>query len=109
MREYPGGFELMVLLAVLRAGDAAYGVSIGREIEAQSRRSVSLGSVYAALERLEAKELVSSAIGDSTPERGGRAKRYFRVTPRGLRVVKETQRTLVALWTKVPVLKGGAA
>jgi PadR family transcriptional regulator, regulatory protein PadR len=108
-REYLGGFELVVLLAVLRAGEDAYGVTIGRDIETQSGRHTSLGSVYAALERLEGKALVTSQMGEPTPERGGRAKRYFRVTTRGIRAVKETQRTLVSLWTTIPALKGGAS
>jgi DNA-binding PadR family transcriptional regulator len=98
-------FELMILLAILRVGDDAYGVPIAREIEVTGGRRVLLGAVYAALDRLEHRELVSSSVGEPTPERGGRAKRFFRVTPRGLRAVKETQRALTALWTGVP-LKG---
>lgn len=98
-------FELMLLLATLRAGDVAYGVEIAREIERTGGRSVLLGAVYVALDRLEQNGLMSSAIGDPTPKRGGRAKRFFRVTPRGLRAVKETQQALVALWSDVPQLK----
>lgn len=98
-------FELMILLATLRAGNDAYGVVIAREIERTGRRRVLLGAVYTALDRLERNGLVSSSIGDPTPERGGRAKRFFRVTARGLRAVKETQQALVALWTDVPQLK----
>ena len=98
-------FELMILLAALRAGDDAYGVQIAREIETTSGRRVMLGAVYAALDRLEERELVRSTLGDPRPERGGRAKRFFRVTPRGIRAVRETQNALVALWTDVPQLK----
>jgi DNA-binding PadR family transcriptional regulator len=98
-------FELMLLLATLRSGDEAYGVEIAREIERTGGRSVLLGAVYVALDRLEEYGLVSSTVGDPTPKRGGRAKRFFRVTPRGLRAVKETQQALVALWTDVPQLK----
>lgn len=98
-------FELMLLLATLRAGDDAYGVEIAREIERTGGRSVLLGAVYVALDRLEQNGLMSSKIGDPTPKRGGRAKRFFRVTPRGLRAVKETQQALVALWSDVPQLK----
>ena len=101
-------FELMILLAVLRV-DKPYGVTIAREIEATAGRSVLLGAVYAALDRLEERGLVASRIGDPRPERGGRARRYFRVTPRGLRALKDTQRALVALWTKVPQLEGGTS
>jgi DNA-binding PadR family transcriptional regulator len=98
-------FELMILLAALRVGDDAYGVLIAREIERTGGRSVVMGAVYTALERLERNGFVSSSIGEPTPERGGRAKRFFKVTPRGLRAVKNTQRALVALWTDLPELK----
>jgi len=100
-------FELMILLATLRTGDGAYGVQIAREIEATSGRTVLLGAAYAALDRLERNGLVASTVGDPTPERGGRAKRFFQVTPRGVKAVKDTQRALVALWTGIPQLKEG--
>src|SRR5687767_13231820 len=99
-------FELMILLSILRNGDAAYGVTIAREIEQIGGRRAVLGAVYAALERLERNGLVSSTVGEPTPERGGRAKRFFDVTTQGMRAVKETQRALVALWKGVPELKG---
>ena len=76
-------FELMILLAILRVGEHAYGVPIAREIETTGRRNVILGAVYAALERLETNGLVSSRMGNPSPERGGRAKRFFDVTPQG--------------------------
>jgi DNA-binding PadR family transcriptional regulator len=99
-------FELMILLATLRAGDGAYGVTIAREIERTGGRTVVLGAVYTALDRLERNRMVTSDVGDPTPERGGRAKRFFRVTPEGIRAVKDMQRALVALWTGIPELKG---
>jgi PadR family transcriptional regulator, regulatory protein PadR len=102
-------FELMILLATLRTGDDAYGVGIAREIERTGGRSVLLGAVYAALDRLERNRLVSSELGESTPERGGRAKRFFRLTPDGIRAVHETRRALEALWTDIPQLKGHRA
>jgi PadR family transcriptional regulator PadR len=95
-------FELMVMLALTRLGEHAYGVVIAREIEASSGRTVVLGSIYAALERLEHKGFVSSLRGDPTPERGGRAKRYFQLTRRGAREVRDAQRTLVNLWQGMP-------
>ena len=106
---YLGEFELMVLLALMRLGDDAYGVPISREIEQRSGREVALGSVYAALERLEEKGLVESRLGDPTAERGGRAKRYFRMTESGLRDVRQTQRALVSLWKDLAELKRGFA
>ena len=104
-----GDFELMVMLALLRLGDDAYGVPISREIEQQSGREVALGSVYATLERLEGRGLVSSHLGKPTAERGGKAKRYFRVTSNGLRKVKETRRTLIKLWHGLPELEGASS
>ena len=104
-RELLTDFELMILLATLRVGDEAYGVEIAREIEATSGRRVLLGAAYAALDRLERNGLVSSTIGSPTAKRGGRAKRFFRVTARGVRAARETQRALVALWQGIPQLK----
>jgi len=108
-REGLGNFELMVLLAVVRVGEDAYGVPIARTIQEKSGREVFLGSVYAALTRLEEKGLVASTVGDPTSERGGKAKRYFRITAKGLREAREAQRTLVSLWRGLPELQGGAA
>ena len=72
-------------------------------------REVALGSVYASLERLQEKDLVTSQLGEATAERGGRAKRYFRLTDGGLAAVRETQRSLVNLWSGLPELEGGTA
>jgi PadR family transcriptional regulator PadR len=104
-RRYLGELELMLLLAVIRLGEEAYGVTISHELEAYRRRTVSLGSVYAAMERLEVKGLVISSLGDPTPERGGKAKRYFRITKEGLRQVHETRQTLIKMWKALPEAK----
>lgn len=98
-------FELMLLLATLRIGESAYGVEIAREIERTGGRPVLMGAAYTALDRLERRGLIASTIGQPTAERGGRAKRFFKVTPRGLQAVKETQKALMALWTDIPQLK----
>jgi DNA-binding PadR family transcriptional regulator len=105
-RSYLGELELMLLLAITHLGDEAYGVPISRELETHRGRDVSLGSVYAALERMESKGLVASTLGDPTPERGGKAKRYFRITKEGLRQVHETRRVLTQLWRRLPELNG---
>ena len=99
-------FELMVLLALIRLGDDAYGVPISREIEERSGREVPIASIYSALERLAGKGFVTSELGDPTPERGGRAKRYFEVTALGLREVRDVKATLVKMWRGL-VLEGG--
>lgn len=106
-RGHFGEWELMVLLALMRLGDDAYGVPICREIEAQTGREVAVGSVYATLERLQEKGFVSSELGQPTAERGGRAKRYFRVTAQGVNQVRKTQRALMSLWNGLPQLERG--
>lgn len=108
-RAYVSTFELMVMLALARLGDDAYGVQIAAEIEGHSRRDVALGSVYAALDRLQTKGFATSQLGDPTPERGGRAKRYFRLTAKGVREARDAQRTLIGLWRGLPQLKGEPA
>src|SRR5262249_3449140 len=105
-RDQLGNFELMVILALIRCGDNAYGVPICEELEKRTGREAAVGSVYAALERLEEKGFVTSELGEPTSERGGRAKKYFRVTAGGLKEVRETQRSLVKLWQRLPELKG---
>ena len=102
-------FELMILLAILRVADDAYGVRIAREIEETAGRSAQLAAIYAALDRMESRGLVGSTLGEPTPERGGRAKRLFRVTPKGLTQAKDTQQALTALWSNLPQLRGGRA
>jgi DNA-binding PadR family transcriptional regulator len=111
MREhaYLGEFELILLLTILRLGDDAYGVPLSRELCQLRGSDVSVGSVYAALDRLELKGLISSRLGGATAERGGRAKRYFRVTEVGLRSVEETRRVLTKLWKVLPSTGGELA
>ena len=105
-REALGNFELMVLLAVLRVGEDAYGVPIARAIEHSTGKPVILASVYNTLERLEEKGLVRSTIGQPTAERGGRAKRYFSMTAAGLREVRAAKKALTVLWRGIPVHEG---
>jgi PadR family transcriptional regulator, regulatory protein PadR len=105
-RESLGHFELLVLLALLRQGDEAYGVPIARAIEQGTGKPVILASVYNTLERLEQKGLVRSTFGDPTPERGGRAKRYFVATAAGLREVRAAKKALTVLWRGLPVHGG---
>ena len=103
------GFELMVMLAVIRLGDEAYGVPISEEIERSTGSEVVLGSVYAALTRLQEKGLVNSELGESTAERGGRAKKYFRPTAKGVRDVRDARRAFMKLWRGLPQIEGGNA
>jgi DNA-binding PadR family transcriptional regulator len=89
--ELLGSLEHIVLLAVARLGPGAYGMTVRREIEKRTGRNVSIGAVYATLERLEAKGYVSSSIGQPTAERGGRAKRHFRMEAAGDRALTASQ------------------
>jgi len=107
-KEQVGKLELMVLLALLRVGHDAYGVPIAQEIH-DIGSNVSIGSVYAALDRLERKGYVTASLGDPSPERGGRAKKYFEITAKGLREVRDSQRMLTGLWRNLSILKGELA
>src|SRR5262249_52174393 len=95
-RTYLGKFELIVMLVLIRLDEEAYGVPISTELKRITGREVALGSIYAALERLEQKGMITSTLGDPTAVRGGRAKRYFRVTPRGEIAVNMTRTALVS-------------
>lgn len=94
---YLGEFEHLVLLALLRLGEDAYGVTVRKEIEARTRREVSLGAAYSTLDRLETKGYVTSFYGGATDQRGGRSKRFFRITSEGLVAVNETQRAVASM------------
>ena len=100
--EHLGEFEELTLLAVLALGSGAYGVPVQELIERTAGREVTLGSVYAALERMERKGLLASAFGDAIAERGGKRRRLFQVTATGVRAVHETRRAREALWNAVP-------
>jgi len=87
-----GEFEQMVLLAILRLKGEAYGVSIRAEISNRTGRDIAPGALYTTLERLEAKGLLKSRVGDPTPERGGRAKRYYTVSGVGIKAIARAER-----------------
>jgi DNA-binding PadR family transcriptional regulator len=87
-----GEFEQVVLLAILRLNDSAYGVTIRNEIGKCTGRDPVPGALYTTLDRLEGKGLVRSRVGDPTPERGGRSKRYFSVSAKGVKAVTEALR-----------------
>jgi DNA-binding PadR family transcriptional regulator len=96
--EHLGEFEQIVLLAVLRLGSGTYGAAIRREIEARTRRALTVGALYRTLDRLEAKGYVRSWFGDPTPERGGRSKRHFEIRPLGVRTLRASHEALTAMW-----------
>ena len=86
-----GGFETLLLLAVIRLDGLAYGVTVREELKKHARKDVAVGAIYTGLDRLAQKGFVESWTGDPTPERGGRAKRFYRVTASGVRAIRETQ------------------
>ena len=104
-RDYLGEFEHIVVLALLRLEDRAYGVTVRQEIEFRTQREVSIGAVYATLDRLETKGYVKSHHGDPTPERGGRSKRFFRVTAKGVAAVNRTQRVLQSMAERLDLIR----
>jgi DNA-binding PadR family transcriptional regulator len=98
MSDNLGTFEQAVLLAILRLGSAAYGRAILSDAEARLAREVAAGAVYATLDRLEGKALVISKLTPGTPERGGRARRYYSVTAAGVRALNDAKSTADNLW-----------
>jgi DNA-binding PadR family transcriptional regulator len=104
-RDYLSQLELMVLLAILRIRENAYGMSIAREIEQHSGRELALAGIYTALKRLEERGLVSSRRGAPTPERGGKARTFFDVTATGLKAVRSTHATFSRLSAGLKELK----
>jgi PadR family transcriptional regulator, regulatory protein PadR len=86
-----GSLEHLVLLALVRLGDGAYGMTVRREIEERTGRSLSIGAIYATLDRLETKRYISSSMGEATAARGGRAKRLFRIEGRGEQALGASQ------------------
>ena len=90
MAQHLGEFEQLLLFALLRLGDHAYGMTLRRAIEDRTGRSVSAGAVYTTMERLEARGFVSSRFGDPTPQRGGRRKKHYRLEAAGAQALHRT-------------------
>ncbi len=84
-----GEFEYLLITAAVRLGDDAYGAAIREEITATTGRSCSIGALYTTVDRLQAKGLLKTWMGAATPQRGGRAKRMVRVTPKGVQAAKD--------------------
>ena len=92
-----GDFEQLVLLGVLRLEDAAYGAAIRQEIHARSGRDVSINAVYTTLDRLEGKGLLKSWVGDPTPQRGGRRRKFYALRPAGVAALRQAYRAFTAM------------
>jgi|SRR3954452_2069131 PadR family transcriptional regulator PadR len=106
--DFVGEFELYVMLALAHLGDDAYGVTIRREIEARTSRTVAIGAVYATLARLEDKGLVRFKLSDPQPVQGGRARKYFTLSRSGVRMLRHSTLMLAQMIAGLsPELKGG--
>lgn len=92
-----GDFEQLVLLGVLRLGDEAYGASIRQEIHARSGRDVSINAVYTTLERLQGKGFLRSWVGEPTPQRGGRRRKFYALRPSGEAALRHAYRAITAM------------
>lgn len=101
-----GEFEQLILLAILRLGEDAYGVTIRTELAERGGRNVAPGALYTTLERLEAKGVITSRMGDPTPQRGGRAKRYVTVTAAGMQALTRALQAYERLLDGLDVLRG---
>jgi PadR family transcriptional regulator, regulatory protein PadR len=93
-----GEFEQLVLLAVIRLGEGAYAVPVRVEIEERTQRAASRGAIYITLDRLEEKGFLRSHLADGTAERGGRQRRYYRITPAGERALENSWQALKRMW-----------
>jgi PadR family transcriptional regulator PadR len=109
MSDVLGTFEQAVLLALVRLRTAAYGRAILKEVEARLARDVAAGAVYATLERLEAKGLISSRLAAGTPVRGGRARRYYSLEAAGVEALNESKAAVDTLWRGLAWPLGGRA
>jgi PadR family transcriptional regulator, regulatory protein PadR len=103
-----GEFETLVLMAVMRLDGDAYGVRIQEEIEDRASRHCSFGALYTTLDRLEQKGYLCSRIGEKTAERGGRAKKYFRLTAAGSSALKQAYRATQHMAEGLDPILGGA-
>lgn len=105
-KKFLGEFEQVVLLALLRLKEQAYGAAIRQLLDEQINRDVAIGALYSTLERMEKKGLVTSKLGEATAERGGRAKRFFSVTAAGEGALKRSRSAMDTMWQGVSVFSG---
>lgn len=101
-RDSLGEVEHLLMVAVLRLGEGAYGVTIHREVESRAEREIALGAIYTALDRLEQKGFVRSALSAPTAERGGRSKRTYSLQARGLTALRQSRERLLRMWDGLP-------
>lgn len=105
--KYLGEFEQIVMLALLRLGEEAYGASIRKTLIDNIGRDTSLGALYSTLERLEQKGMAISSFGTATPKRGGRPKKHYQVTAKGMQALKRSRSVMDKMWANIPTLLKG--
>ncbi len=98
MADHLGAFEQAVLLSIVRLREEAYGRAILKEVQIRLDRDVAAGAVHSTLDRLERKRVVSSRLGPGTPIRGGRARRFYRLQPKGVRALNDARAAIDGLW-----------
>lgn len=101
--KFLGEFEQMAMLALIHLGSEAYGAAIRQLLAEQVNRNVAIGALYSTLERLERKGMVESRLGEATAQRGGRPKRYFKVTSQGHQALKRARQAMDTLWQGVSI------
>lgn len=104
-----GEFEHIVLLTLVRLGDQAYGMSVRSTIHDLINRDISIGAIYTTLERLQNKGYVESRLGEATARRGGRAKKYFSVTGKGRKALREARANLEVMWQGIQIRRAMGA
>ena len=107
-RQSLGEFEHLLLVAVMRLGEGAYGVSMKAEIEERAGRSVTLGAIYPTMDRLEARGFVTSRMSDSSGVRGGRSRRLFQVTTAGVEAARQAYGAFQAMWDGLEPNRAGS-
>jgi PadR family transcriptional regulator PadR len=101
MAELLGTFEQAIFVALLRLGEDAYGRTVLHAVQDALKRDVAAGAVYTTLDRLERRGLIRSTLAPGTPVRGGRPRRYYKVTAEGVRALNDAHKTITAMWRGV--------
>ena len=108
-QSYLGEFEHLVLLSIMQLSDNAYGVTVRRYLKETINRDVSIGALYATVERLEKKGFITSRKGEAKAERGGKAKRFFQITQEGIKNLTYTKHSLECMWKEITLFLGGCS
>ncbi|WP_258097390.1 PadR family transcriptional regulator [Marinoscillum pacificum] len=103
-KDHLGELEELILLVILKLEEQAYGLAIQKEIQSETSRNVTIGAVHGTVNRLESKGLLESAFGGATEERGGRRKRFLKITSAGMDALRQSKELRLGLWNQIPSL-----